>query len=96
MGGSGRYWEQLPPPWPRLRFGWHYDFFGLLDLPLHLIDLHMNNPQSCVALRKPNPLDPNNKEISVTDIEARMDRPADLDEEVFTHFQKKKDDCVIL
>lgn len=95
IGGRGRYWEL--PPRPRLRFGWHYEFFGLLDLPLHIVDLHMNNPQSCVALRKPKPLDPN-KGISVADIKARMDRPTDIDDEVFTHFQekKKKDDCVIL
>ncbi len=93
ISGKGNYWEVPPEPKPNI--GWSYKFFGLLEFPTKIIDLHINNPQSCIALRRPNPWHPK-EEISIADVEARVDCATGIDEELHAHFRRRGDDCVIL
>ncbi len=78
VSGTGDYWEASAESRPN--FGWKHRLFGFLDF-------HTYSPQICVALRRPNPLYPK-VEVSIVDIEARVDRPTGIDKEMYTQFHE--------
>ena len=86
ISGTGEYWEASAKSRPK--FGWKHKFFGFLDF-------HTYSPQICVALRRPDPLYPK-VEISIADIEARIDRPTGIVKELYTQVHENGGETVIL
>lgn len=93
INGKGDYWEM--PPMPRPKLSWMNKFHRLLNFPFQISGFHTDNSQTCVALRKPNPLYPK-IEISIADIKARVDPPTGIDKELFSQFQGNEEEGVIL
>ena len=68
---------------PRTSICWNYGSFRLLDFPLQILDLHVNNSPTRLTLIRPDPV-VWHEEISLADIEARIDPPTNVDK-IQTH-----------